>query len=268
MKPLSLVLVFQLTIAFVLADDTTPRRHAAQPPQMERVLLPILGQAADGPAYWLTNFELRNDNSFGTSMFFPFQCISEICLPVTPFFVQPGGIVRLGGPGANGVFLNIERRALPDLTYTLRVKDVANLNSTGSMLGAELPLVPEEDFRPAIHLVNIPSEPQISGITLRIYQLGVSGGTVDVDISSSVFDRDEPLVHFVTALSGGSRVSGFDAFPGYSRIDVRVMIVGQPIEQGRLAIWVRANDPGTRIWAFVIIRDPDSRTPTIITPRR
>jgi hypothetical protein len=270
MKPLSLLLVLQLTAALALADETTTRHRAAQSPQMERVLLPVLNGNAflEGAAVWFTDFELRNDNAFGAAMFFPFACISEICPPATPFVVRPGQIFKLSYPGSHGVFLNVERRGLPDLTYTLRIKDIANLIGSGPMLGAELPLVAEDEFRSAIHIVNIPTEPQTSDIALRIYQLGTSGGTVDVEVGSTVFNRDDLLVHEVAALSPGERVSGFDAFPGYAQIDLRQAILGRFIEQGRLAVWVRASDPDTKIWAFVMIRNPDSRTPTIITPRR
>jgi hypothetical protein len=267
MKPLSLVIALQLITTLALAGSL-PRKRVAPTPPMERVLLPILGEFAEGTAHWYTDFELRNDNAFGVSMFFPFDCGIEYCPPPAPFDVEPGATAPFSRVGPNGVFLSVERRALADLTYTLRIKDVGGLSGTGPMLGAELPLVPEEDFRTAIHVVDIPTEPQSSSMILRIYELGISSSTVDVDIYSTVFNRDDLLVHEVVGLSGGSRVSGFDAFPAYAEVDLRKAIAGQPILQGRVTVWVRANDPATKIWAFVMVHDPDIRTPTVITPRR
>ena len=174
-----------VTVAVLGAMTSSARSRAVQPPAFERVLMPFVGEGPVANQYWLSQFWARNESDTPIPIFFPYPCqLGEGCSPNSPGeLVAHGLFINPTYRGYSGVFLNIGKGRLRDLTYTLRVEDVLGLQVAGVTLGGtELPLVPEDRFSSTVTLLNVPasngtlkllrvygwtSEP--ASVTVRIY---------------------------------------------------------------------------------------------------
>jgi hypothetical protein len=261
---------------FLRSETVVAEKHRAAhplpPPAFERILLPILGEMADGDAYWMTELWARNDGSEPIEAFFPLVCqIGEGCPDLRPFVLQPGQLFYNPGTAAHSAFLTLEKAKAENLSHSLRIENIANLAQSGrSLRGTELPLVREYGFRPAVHLLNIPAEGGGLHKVLRIYELGTDETDVEVELYAVEFDRERLLHQERVHLTGGARIGGFDATPSFALLDLDPLIeaMQSQIPQGRVTVWVRAVDPSVRIWAFVSVFSPETRQMTTITPGR
>jgi hypothetical protein len=265
-------LVVVLLLFLVPASDGLGRRRPARQQELERVLMPFVGERAVADQYWISQFWSRNEGSRTLTLFFPFPCqIGTGCPPNKSFTLAPGEFfVNPTYAGTNGVFLHVSKGDLRDLAYTLRVEDLSgSVDPTRVFRGTELPLVEEARFTTTNTLLNVPTAGGMGKI-LRVYGFQTAPITVDVQVYAVEFDHELLLESLEIPLSAGRDESGIPAYPAFGSLDLAPILAGleSRIPQGRVTIRVVAPEGGTRIWSFVSLLEPGDRSFTAITPGR
>lgn len=232
-----------------------------------RYLLPVYARDTSGGygSRWASEWTVLNASSETLRIGGPFCGAISPCFPST---WAPGEYAqRAFYPGSyNGVFINVPKPLDHDVAQELRVRDVSR-ESEG--WGTELPLVRTTEFRPAMYLIDVPTDPRYRA-TLRVY----SDRSTNVRIR--VVDQDAgpdpaPLDESVHALEDPGFEPEFR--PRYLQLDpltaaVRAAANGHPV---RVEVFVEDDsiiDPPPSIWAFVSITNNDTQQVTTITPRR
>lgn len=266
MKALALLLLFPLSLT---AQPAARKRAVVVAPSMERLLVPMAGELAEPGAYWVAELVLKNDNHFPVQMFYPWPCQITGCPAPQPFVLLPDEMTGNTNNFLRHAFLSVDRGGVDDLAYSLRVVDISKTSYTQPVLGTELPLVRERDFRPSVHIVNLPTDPADATIMLRVYALGVNATDVDVEVLADTYPyrQDVSFSHEKVTLNAGKRVSGFDAFPAWSVVDLRPRLSPE-LPKNRFGLRVTSLTSDVKIWAFVMIHQPGQMNPTIVTPRR
>ncbi len=262
--------VIALVLAASIAQGES-RIRVVRPETLDRILMPFVGEAAVADQYWASQFWARNQSDRSITMFFPFPCqIGEGCGPLQEFELAPHQtFIDPTYSGARGVFLHVEKGAFRDLTYTLRVEDVAGLRVTGVVFGGtELPLVSADQFSSALTLLNVPVGGGARKL-LRVYGSTAEAMGVTIRIYASQGDRDILLATQRLDLQAGRKESGYDAYPAFAVVDLTATIAAlqNQAAQGRLAIQVLA-DGNAQAWAFLALLEPGDRSFTAITPGR
>lgn len=150
-------------------------------------------------------------------------------------------------PTSTGMFLQIPRSVVDGITITAHIRDTTHDREN---LGVDVPSVPETQFRRAIVLPGVPTNPFYRGL-LRVY--GYPG-----NYSVVVRERNEAtneVLSTQTLTLSGSDVAylqmpiNYEYVPNLRRIEVTT---------------ARPNDPP--IWAFITFTNNTTQSVTTITP--
>ena len=143
-----------------------------------------------------------------------------------------------------GSFLYTAQADADAIRFHLRVRDMSRQEET---FGTEIPVVSGAAFRPAIRLIDVPTDPRFR-VTLRIYSTGIAQANVTVLPPNGVV----PLRTLQVPLSSG--VAVLDPVSGLAEPSVRLVI-----DNG--------GGPFT-FWAFVSVTNNDTQDVTTITESR
>ena len=159
---------------------------------------------------------------------------------------MPGVVVWLGS-------LNAE----PDVTFTLRVQDVSR---QGETWGTTLPVVPPQEFAPAISLHDVP---RVAGFRtmLRVYALDLDAPR---DVRVTVYDghvRRAFNAQVVTLQPGR-----YFTEPAYAQLDLTAFVPPDPHPRSTADVRIESLD-GTPIWAFISVTHNVSQHMTAILPQ-
>ncbi|HEY6137104.1 MAG TPA: IPT/TIG domain-containing protein [Thermoanaerobaculia bacterium] len=212
---------------------TLPSAYAYQDPSpsdMVRFLVPVaINAAGSGGTNWVSELVVHNENAEA--------------LPINGSKVPPlaTSIVTLTPPpGSAGTYIDVPKRLADNMTANVRVHDTTR---DADSWGAEVPVVPETQFRRSIVLLAVPADARYRAL-LRVYGYGTNDANVALTF------RDDDTGEIV-----GSRTLALQS--GYAQI---------PVEGVRPRIRVQATAASSLIWAFVSITNNTTQQVTTITP--
>ena len=165
---------------------------------------------------------------------------------------------RVSGPG-DGAILHIPTPLVPTTHFAVRVR---NLSADDE--GTELPVVPREEFRPKVTLINIPTAAHF-GATLRVYHWSETKG-LRSRVSIYAEGETNPLRVIELASTGQSQVDEFFSDPAYSQIELLTPAVRADAD--RIRVEIDNLDPNAPpIWAFVSVTHNGTHHVTAIVPK-
>jgi len=165
---------------------------------------------------------------------------------------------------SSGILMHVTSRDLvsaDDVRFNFRVRDLSR-ETVG--LGTELPVVRMDQFREAVHLLNIPVSPMFR-VTLRMY--AVTDNNVPVPVVLRIFDfaTGEKLVEQSISLSRSVGQSP-TWFPAFAQIDSPSgSFLG--LTASRVNVEVAAVQSKQNVWAFASVTNNESQQITTITPQ-
>ncbi|HEX8155166.1 MAG TPA: hypothetical protein VF698_18685 [Thermoanaerobaculia bacterium] len=225
------------------------------------ILIPLALNRVPGAlgSLWSTHIRMRNnsDAAFASAN----DLSIAACPPIT---TPPFGCDLYTGPSetrtfasANrprGALFQVPRSVADQLTFTATVLDESR---QAISLGAELPIVREDEFRTApLEFVDVPLRADYR-LTLRVYALDVAG---EAPVAVEMFDAESNrLVGSTTARL--TRQAHDEA--AFVQLDSAL-----PHPNGVSRVRVRVGSSGvTPIWAFLSITNNDTQQVTILTPQ-
>ncbi|HKS23187.1 MAG TPA: IPT/TIG domain-containing protein [Thermoanaerobaculia bacterium] len=212
---------------------TLPSAYAYQDPSpfdMVRFLVPVvINSSGAGGTNWVSELVVHNENAEA--------------LPINGSKVPPlaTSIVTLTPPtGSAGSYIEVPKRLADNMTANVRVHDTTR-DADG--WGAEVPVVPETQFRRSIVLLAVPADARYRAL-LRVYGYGTNDANVTLTF------RDDETGEIV-----GTRTLALQS--GYAQV---------PVEGVRPRIRVQATAETSLIWAFVSVTNNTTQQVTTITP--
>lgn len=241
----------------------------AQPADYHRYLVPITSVYGPTPgaqgSFWISEFTIHNAND---AVLYPlWSSCPPIVSPCPAPYVEAHGITHVNPvpyPGTEGAFVYIPRDFDLRTTMSLRVRD-----TTRSALGfgAEIPVVPVEEFRSLIVLLDVPVDARYRN-TLRIYLSGESPLPMRVNVYAPA--GTTPIESRVVNPTGKTPdpVALTPAEAQLDPITDAVRASGQ--ERVRIEVtYAQAAviDPPLLLWAMVSVTNNETQEVTMITPR-
>ena len=216
------------------APVTLPSAYLySDPPDSDRVLLlvPVVIDAAGaGGTQWTSELVVHNENTE------PVSIGGVVVLPMAT------AIVKLTPPATSaGTFFNVPKRLADNVSANVRVHDTTR---DADSWGAEVPVVPETQFRRSVILTAVPSDARYRTL-LRVY------GYAGHDTPATVTFRNDATGELL-ATRTLSMQSGYAQLP----IDVTAA--------PRLRLQVTA--AASLLWAFVSVTNNATQQVTTITP--
>jgi hypothetical protein len=212
---------------------TLPSAYVYEDPSaadLVRFLVPVaIGASGALGTSWQTELVVHNENS---------EPLTIAGTTIAPF---TSGIVTLQPPaGSAGTFISIPRPLADNVCANVRVHDTTR---DGDSWGAEVPAVPETQFRRSVILVAVPADARYRTL-LRVYGYGGN------DANATVTFRDDATGEFL-----GSRTLLLQS--GYAQI---------PMEAVRPRVRVQVTAETSLVWAFVSVTNNSTQQVTTITP--
>lgn len=228
----------------------------------ERILVPLFwaGEGAHG-SRWTTDLWFRNENLFGIVSTDNTIGICTSLISPCPYqtldwdSTQRHSAVEGGPLYPRGLWITLARGAAEGLKTTALIRD---LSRQSEAIGAELPIVHEDEFANEVTLVRVPVDERFR-TALRVY--GSGGGTIQLLIYAIDEDISEQLiVNQQMNLQGSAdpRIPPISFFTDLAAQYPRVA------EADRVRITVRSND---RIWAFASVTNNATQHVTNIRPQ-
>jgi IPT/TIG domain len=212
---------------------TLPSAYAYEEPSpsdMVRFLVPVvINSTGAGGTKWVSELVVHNENAEP--------------LPVNGATVPPlaTSVMTLIPPaGSAGTYIEVPKRLADNVSANVRVHDTTR---DADSWGAEVPVVPETQFRRSVILLAVPADARYRAL-LRVYGYGQGDSTVTLTF------RDDDTGEFLS-----SRALALQA--GYAQI---------PIEGLRPRIRVQVTTETSLIWAFVSVTNNTTQQVTTITP--
>jgi hypothetical protein len=254
---------------------------AAESPQFERILLPLVLPAGGVPgafgSVWKTAITLRNEGESEAAVFprvclYLCECGGNNCLLYRPLpqggALNPLLLITDDDFGSMpGSLLYVDRSKAADFAINVRLYEESH---AAQEFGVELPAVREAEFLDATAwLVAIPAG-ATARVHLRIYAVEspVNEALVRVRIfpgESSVSSYDE-VVALAPPRSGEiPAASDYDApLPGYAARFLSPVMTG-----GAETVRLRIDPvtPGLRFWAMASITSNTTQSVTLVTPQ-
>jgi hypothetical protein len=143
--------------------------------------------------------------------------------------------------GSTGTYFDVPKRLAGNLSASLRVHDTTR---DGDSWGAEVPVVPETQFRRSVILLAVPADARYRTL-LRIY------GYAGHDVNATVTFRNDATGELL-----GTRALTMQS--GYAQLPIDVT------SAPRLRVQVTAES--SLIWAFVSVTNNTTQQVTTITP--
>jgi hypothetical protein len=196
----------------------------------------------------------------------PFICI----ITCDPWFVmqphRPPLGVNAGGPTEPGFFFHIPKEYASEFVFHLRVRDFARHPDSQ---GTSVPVISEEKFGAAVHLLNVPTGPN-ARVHVRIYGLPEAENRAVLVRYLRVDEHWElgpPILlrEDVVQLSFEPPPFGLLFRPSFAMLPNVELL---PELAGEEAVWIEivAASPELRIWAMASITDNASQLVTIVAP--
>jgi IPT/TIG domain len=213
------------------APVTLPSAYNYEDPAGDvRLLVPVvINTAGAGGTSWQSELTVHNENA---------EALPFAGTTIAPF---ASAVVTLPpSNGSAGAFVTVPRRLADNVSANVRVHDATR---DADSWGAEVPVVPETQFRRSVILPGVPADARYRTL-LRVYGYGASDTTVTIAF------RDDATGELL-----GSRTLAMQA--GYAQL---------PIDATRPRIRVQVTAESSLIWAFVSITNNTTQQVTTITP--
>jgi len=218
-----------------------------------RLLVPIaIGLTGALSTNWQADLLVYNGNS---------EPLLAGVASIPPFSTS---VVALTPPNGNvGAFLQVPKRLVDNVAASIRVHDTTH--DAGSW-GAEIPLVPETQFRRSIVLAGIPNDSRYRTL-LRVYSYGGLDDGVTValrdDTTGVLLDtRALPLQLGLIAEKDAPPLA-----PAYGQISLDPLLVSFAVTHPRIRAEIASTfSLAPPIWAFVSITNNVTQQVTIVAP--
>jgi hypothetical protein len=236
------------------------------PVDMVRLLVPVASNAAGAfGSSWQVEFVIHNANSEPLTLGGASTPPGGSAVSVPAFGTMSVTLYPQGGNA--GAFVYVPRRLADNVVANIRVHDTTR---DGDSWGAELPAVPETQFRRSIVLIDVPTDSRYRTL-LRVY-----GYRADADnVSVLIRDNDTGAIIDTRAflLQGGAPGGLFTpTAPGYAQLALDAIVSPLAASHARVRVEVTATDlappflTAPPIWAFVAITNNTTQQVTTITP--
>lgn len=240
------------------------------PSDYERYLIPVTVRQLPGAngSIWSTEWLVRNSTDL------PFAMIFDACPPnVSPCpttwvegrSTEAYSIVARGD-GTEGAYVYVPKPMTPSMS--LRVRD---LSRNAQSFGTELPIVRDSDYRGAMELLDVPTDPRYRS-TLRLYGPGPATHYANVSVFSEPGGR--LIESYEVELSGMIHVpGGFALHPSYAQLDPLTPAVRAAGERVRIVVRSLLSFPGPPpnasipMYAFLTITNNETQQVTTVTPK-
>ena len=227
----------------------------AQP--REAIMFPIIAAQPTPGAYgslWVTTLAVHNEGEQSKSIL----PICQIACP-PPLVVAPGQTREIQSLLLPGSYLLVDS-GYP-LNFHLRARD---LSRTSRSAGVEIPVVREDDFKPAVQLLNVPFEEDFR-LSLRVY---AARRQIDPQpqlfAQIRAFDDDGALIEELRLeiiFRGGGRPLG-------ELHNLRShMPQARTYESVRFEVSIEPDPEGPiHTWALITVTNNDTQEVTVISP--
>ena len=236
------------------------------PDDRVRLLIPVAVSAPGASnTNWQTEVLVNNGNGellvlAGASG--PGGDVANGVTPATilPFSTSP---ITLSPPRGNtGAFLYIPRRLVDNVLVSVRVHDTSR---DGESWGAEIPVVPEGQFRRSVVLAGVPTDTRFRTL-LRIYSYSFANDEVKVSLRD---DATGELLGTRTLelISGTQDGTNPPIAPGYGQLSLEGILSPFAATHPRIrAEIVPTGFPLSPIWGFIAITNNVTQQVTTISP--
>jgi IPT/TIG domain len=228
------------------------------PSDQVRLLVPIaIGLPGALGTTWQADLLVYNGNS---------EPLSAGDTTIAPFTT---GAVALTAPAPNiGTFLYVPKLLVDNVTASLRVHDTTH---DADSQGAEIPVVPETQFRRSIVLAGIPNDSRYRTL-LRVYSYGgiddgVSFALRDDATGEWLASRDLPLQHGLVPAQDTQPLAAAPLAPAYGQMSLDSLLAPFAPTHARIRAEIAStNIFSPPIWAFVSITNNVTQQVTVVTP--
>ncbi len=232
--------------------------------------------AADDMIRLLVPVAISANGVFGTSWHTDFLVSNANTDPVTlgGASTPPGGravtvpafatvTVPLYPPAGNtGAFVYLPKRLAENVTESLRVHDTTRDSDSW---GADIPVVPETQFKRVVVLPGVPSDSRYRTL-LRLYSYS-RDTTVRIDVRDD--DNGALLLTREAAVVSGLPLSGSDkpSAPAYAQMALDPLTAPLAGAHPRLRVVVTSTDDAADpLWAFISVTNNTTQQVTTVTP--
>lgn len=237
-----------------------------QPDEQIRLLIPIAISAPGASnTSWQTDVLVNNGNGEVLLLANAASQGGDVAHGVTPANIPPFSTrpITLSPPGGNaGAFLYVPRRLVDNVLVSVRVHDTSR---DGESWGAEIPVVPEGQFRSSIVLAGVPTDLRFRTL-LRLY--GYSFANDEAKIALRDDDTGELLAtRTLELISGTQDGTNPPVAPAYGQLSLEGILAPFAVAHARVRAEVASADfGGTPLWAFVSVTNNITEQVTTITP--
>ena len=249
-----LIVAVALTAAPVVAAAST----------FEQYLLPVTAESGTAGAFgsvWISDWTAFNSGTSDLVIYGPYCAPLLLGCNNLPAVLHPGTaqslVVYQELPFNPGLLVYVPTESAASFATELRIRD---LSRQAQSRGAEVPVVHSSQFRPVVHLLDIPADSRFRTL-LRVY--GSVTGTVRVRLFGTT--SGTMLLDTQMALTGGfGNRPVFDPVPPFAQLGPVATAAGE----AALRVQIDRVDPaGLRVWAFVSVTNNDAQEVTLVTPQ-
>lgn len=234
------------------------RNAEPDPSVWERILFPVLfnSKGAHG-SDWVSEAAVYNPGRWFVENFNRIDTLPCIDFGCTDL-LSPNGFLSFGGAGyANGIALLVPRSEAPDVSFSLRVRDVAR---QAEGFGTDVPVVREEDMHRdgiPLTLLDVPLDPRYR-TKIRLYSFDDRASFGFVALHKPSNARVTSLIVPMNRSCSGVACA---ATPWYGEVDLPA---GSTDE--RVNVYVTPGGYGAMTWAFASVTNNETQQVTIVTP--
>jgi IPT/TIG domain len=240
-----------------------------QEPQVDdrvRLLIPVAISAPGASnTNWQTDVLVNNGNGEALVLENAAGPGGDVAHGVTPATIPPfstSPITLSPPPGNTGVFVYVPRRLVDNVLVSVRVHDTSR---DGDSWGAEIPVVPEGQFRRSVLLVGIPNDARFRTL-LRVYGYGFANDQVKVSLRDDVTGEllDTRMLELISGTQDGTNPP---VAPAYGQLSLEGILA--PFASLHRQVRVEIAPTGfvdTPMWGFVAITNNITQQVTTISP--
>lgn len=236
-------------------------------------LVPFTTEVIDGAngSRWTAELTFFNRSDYPAGLLGPFGDPRFLSPPQAPY-VEIGRHRTqkpplFGNGRSTGAFIYVPNPLVDAVKKSQRVRD---LSQNAASWGTELPIVPREDAKTGMWLIDIPTDPKYRA-TLRIYHWSQQSG-LPARVTIHAPNRTAPVAEYVLHSNGfGEDFEEGLSHPAYSQVDLLtpdVRAAGATIHVEIDNMSANVSPPFPHIWAFVSITNNETQQVTIVTANR
>ena len=236
-------------------------------PAMERVLIPTLlppeGILGGFGSLWMTRFRSRNNADQPVLIRdYDYGCRMGNCPPAPPTLPKVTFSPQTqGAPPTYGLFMFVERAFIDDVSFSLHVQDQTRQSIHQ---GTRIPIVREQDFRPVIRLLDVPTTGDFRAL-IRIYSPHT--GRVRIRYYASDPSNIHPVVPSENQIATEER--DLEQPPPLVQQKFPATAVVEAIPSSpttRAVVEIEALTPDMSVWAYASVTHNVTQHVTIIAP--